>query len=151
MAEVTLKLDELRNHVGEELGTTSWHEVTQTQVNEFADATFDYQWIHTAPERAAASAYGGTIAHGFLTLSLAAWALEQVLEVADATVTINYGLNKVRFPAPLRTGSSVRAHVQLAAVDDVTGGLQATFTMTFERAAGGKPACVAEVLIRYGA
>jgi acyl dehydratase len=151
MAEVTLKLEELRHHVGEELGTTPWHEVTQKQVNEFADATLDYQWIHTDPERAAASPYGGTIAHGFLTLSLAAWALEQVLEVADATVTINYGLNKVRFPAPLRTGSSVRVHVTCEAAEDVTSGLQVTFGMTFERADGGKPACVAEVLIRYGA
>jgi len=150
MAELTMKLDELRHHVGQELGATSWHEVTQTQVNEFADATFDYQWIHTDQERAAASPYGGTIAHGFLTLSLAAWALEQVLEVADASVTVNYGLNKVRFPAPLRTGSSVRAHVVCAAVDDVPGGVQVMFTVTFERADGGKPACVAEVLIRYG-
>jgi len=151
MAEVTFKLDELRHHVGEELGTTPWHEVTQAQVSEFADATLDYQWIHTDPERAAASGYGGTIAHGFLTLSLAAWALEQVLEVADASVTINYGLNKVRFPSPLRTGSSVRGHLRCDAVDDVSGGLQVTFTMTFERSDGGKPACVAEVLIRYGA
>ena len=151
MAVLTLKLDELRHHVGQELGSTPWHEVTQAQVDEFADATFDHQWIHTDPERAAASQYGGTIAHGFLTLSLAAWALEQVLEVADASVTVNYGLNKVRFPAPLPTGSSVRAHVRCDAVDDVPGGLQVTFGVTFERADGGKPACVAEVLIRYGA
>ncbi len=151
MAQVTLKLEELRDHVGEELGATPWHEVTQEQVNEFAEATLDHQWIHTDPERAAASGYGGTIAHGFLTLSLAAWALEDVLEVANATVTINYGLNKVRFPAPLRTGSSVRAHVRCDEVQDVTGGLQVTFGVTFERADGDKPACVAEVLIRYGA
>jgi len=151
MAVLTLKLDELRHHVGEELGTSPWHEVTQAQVNEFAEATLDYQWIHTDPQRAAASQYGGTIAHGFLTLSLAAWALEQVLEVADASVTVNYGLNKVRFPAPLPTGSSVRAHLRCDAVDDVPGGLQVTFTMTFERDGGGKPPCVAEVLIRYGA
>jgi acyl dehydratase len=150
VAEVTLKLEELRHHAGEELGATPWHEVTQEQVNEFAEATFDHQWIHTDPERAAASGYGGTIAHGFLTLSLAAWALEEVLEVADAAVTINYGLNKVRFPAPLRTGSSVRARVRCGEVQDVTGGLQVTFDVTFERADGGKPACVAEVLIRYG-
>jgi len=151
MALVTLKIDELRRQVGQELGATAWHEVTQAQVDEFADATLDFQWIHTDPQLAAASPYGGTIAHGFLTLSLAAWALEQVLEVADATVTINYGLNKVRFPAPLRTGSSVRVLVSCVAVEDVTGGLQATFAMTFERSDGGKPACVAEVLIRYGA
>ena len=151
MAVLTLKIDELRRHVGQELGATPWHEVTQTQVNQFAEATLDHQWIHTDPQRAAASPYGGTIAHGFLTLSLAAWALQQVLEVPDATVTINYGLNKVRFPAPLRTGSSVRALVRCVAVEDVTGGLQVTFAMTFERSDGGKPACIAEVLIRYGA
>jgi acyl dehydratase len=150
MAVLTLKLEELRHHAGQELGSTPWHEVTQAQVDEFADATFDHQWIHTDRERAAASPYGGTIAHGFLTLSLAAWALEQVLEVADASVTVNYGLNKVRFPAPLRTGSSVRAQVRCEAVEDVSGGLQVTFGVTFERADGGKPACVAEVLIRYG-
>jgi acyl dehydratase len=151
VAQVTLKLEELQDRVGEELGTTPWHEVTQEQVNEFAEATFDHQWIHTDPERAMASAYGGTIAHGFLTLSLAAWALEEVLEVANAAVTINYGLNKVRFPAPLPTGSSVRAHVKCDAVQEVAGGLQVTFGVTFERSDGGKPACVAEVLIRYGA
>jgi acyl dehydratase len=151
MAVLTLKIDELRRHVGRELGATRWLEVTQTQVSKFAEATLDYQWIHTDPERAAASPYGGTIAHGFLTLSLAAWALEQVLEVPDATVTLNYGLNKVRFPAPLRTGSSVRAVVKCDAVQDVTGGLQVTFAVTFERADGGKPACTAEVLVRYGA
>ena len=151
MAVLTLKLDELRHHAGQELGASPWHEVTQAQVDQFADATLDHQWIHTDPQRAAASPYGGTIAHGFLTVSLAAWALEQVLEIADASVTINYGLNKVRFPAPLRTGSSVRAHLKCEAVDEVAGGLQATFTMTFESSDGGKPACVAEVLIRYGA
>jgi acyl dehydratase len=151
MAILTLKIDELRRHVGRELGATPWLEVTQTQVSKFAEATLDYQWIHTDPERAAASPYGGTIAHGFLTLSLAAWALQQVLEVPDATVALNYGLNKVRFPAPLRTGSSVRAVVKCDAVQDVTGGLQVTFAVTFERADGGKPACTAEVLVRYGA
>ena len=151
MAVLSLKIDELRRHAGQELGATPWLEVTQTQVSKFAEATLDYQWIHTDPERAAASPYGGTIAHGFLTLSLAAWALQQVLEVPDATVTLNYGLNKVRFPAPLRTGSSVRALVRCVAVEDVTGGLQATLAMTFERSDGGKPACTAEVLVRYGA
>ena len=145
MALVTLKIDELRRQVGQELGATAWHEVTQAQVDEFADATLDFQWIHTDPQLAAASPYGGTIAHGFLTLSLAAWALEQVLEVADATVTINYGLNKVRFPAPLRTAAACREPlhdtlVKCDAVEDVTGGLQATFAMTFERADGGRPA-----------
>ena len=150
MAVLTLKIDELRRHAGRELAATPWLEVTQAQVSQFADATLDHQWIHTDPERAAASPYGGTIAHGFLTLSLAAWALQQVLEVPDATVTLNYGLNKVRFPAPLRTGSSVRGVVKCDAVQDVAGGVQVTFAVTFERADGGKPACIAEVLVRYG-
>ena len=142
----------LGEFTGREIGVSGWIAVDQRRIDEFADCTGDRQWIHVDVERARReSPYGGTIAHGFLTLSLAAWALEEVLEVADATVTINYGLNKVRFPAPLRTGSSVRALVRCVAVEDVTGGLQATFAMTFERAEGGKPACTAEVLIRYGA
>jgi acyl dehydratase len=151
MAALTLKPDELRNHVGERLGTSAWHEVTQAQVGLFADATGDHQWIHLDPERAASGPFGGTVAHGFLTLSLAPMLLDEVLEVTDASVTINYGLNKVRFPAPLPVGSRVRADVRCAAVEEVPGGLQATFAVTFEREGGGKPVCVAELLFRYGA
>jgi acyl dehydratase len=151
MAELTLKRDELRSYVGERLGASAWHEVTQVQVGLFADATGDHQWIHIDPERAASGPFGGTVAHGFLTLSLAPMLVQEVLEVADAPVTINYGLNKVRFPAPLPVGSRVRADVRCAAVDDVPGGLQATFTVTFEREGGSKPVCVAELLLRYGA
>jgi acyl dehydratase len=151
MAERTFKLDELRNHVGERLGTSAWHEVTQEQVNLFADATGDHQWIHVDPARAAAGPFGGTIAHGFLTLSLAPVLVQQVLEVADASITINYGLNKVRFPAAVPVGSRVRAEVSCVAVEDVSGGLQGTFAVTFEREGGTKPVCVAELLLRYGA
>jgi acyl dehydratase len=151
MAEITLKRDELRGHAGSHLGTSPWHEVTQEQVGLFADATGDHQWIHVDPERAAAGPFGGTIAHGFLTLSLAPLVVQEVLEVADASIVINYGLNKVRFPAPVPVGSRVRADVTCAAVADVTGGLQATFTVTFEREGGTKPVCVAELLLRYGA
>ena len=151
MAELTLKLDDLHNHVGERLGASAWHEVTQEQVSMFADATGDHQWIHLDQERAAAGPFGGTIAHGFLTLSLAPMLVHEVFEVADAGVTINYGLNRVRFPAPLPVGSRVRADVTCAAVDEVPGGLQATFTVTFEREGGGKPVCVADLLLRYGA
>jgi acyl dehydratase len=151
MAELTLKLDDLPNHVGERLGASSWHEVTQEQVNLFADATGDHQWIHVDPERAAAGPFGGTIAHGFLTVSLAPLLVQEVLEVADASITINYGLNKVRFPAPVPVGSRIRAVVGCAAVDDVPGGRQATFTVTFEREGSTKPVCVAELLLRYGA
>jgi acyl dehydratase len=150
MAELTLKLGELRNHVGERLGASAWHEVTQEQVSMFADATGDHQWIHLDQERAAAGPFGGTIAHGFLTLSLAPMLVHEVFEVADAGITINYGLNRVRFPAPLPVGSRVRADVTCAAVEEVSGGLQATFAVTFEREGGTKPVCVAELLLRYG-
>jgi len=151
MAGLTLKLDELRNHVGERLGASTWHEVTQEQVSMFADATGDHQWIHLDQERAAAGPFGGTIAHGFLTLSLAPMLVNEVFEVADAGITINYGLNRVRFPAPLPVGSRVRADVTCAAVEEVPGGLQAAFAVTFEREGGTKPVCVAELLLRYGA
>jgi acyl dehydratase len=137
MAEQTLKRDELRGHVGQRLGASSWHEVTQEQVGMFADATGDHQWIHTDPERAAAGPFGGPLAHGFLTLSLAPMLVAEVLEVSDASVTINYGLNRVRFPAPLPVGSRVRADVRCAAVEDVPGGQQVTFTVTFEREGSG--------------
>ena len=151
MAERTLKREELRGYVGQRLGASAWHEVTQQQVGLFADATGDHQWIHVDPARAAAGPFGGTVAHGFLTLSLAPLLVAEVLEGADASVTINYGLNRVRFPAPLPVGSRVRADVTCAAVDDVPGGLQATFTVAFEREGGGKPVCVADLLLRYGA
>jgi acyl dehydratase len=151
MAEVTLKLEELGDHVGERLGASAWHEVTQEQVAMFADATGDHQWIHLDQERAAAGPFGGTIAHGFLTLSLGPMLVHEVFEVADASMGINYGLNRVRFPAPLPVGSRVRADVTLATVDEVPGGLQATLAVTFEREGGAKPVCVAEWLVRYGA
>ncbi len=151
MAELTLKRDELRNYVGERLGVSAWHEVTQAQVGLFADATGDHQWIHVDPERAAKGPFGGTVAHGFLTLSLAPVLVWEVLNVADASITINYGLNKVRFPAPLPVGSRVRADVRCDKVEDVTGGLQGTFTVTFEREGGSKPVCIAELLLRFGA
>jgi acyl dehydratase len=151
MALLSLKLDELHNHVGQHLGTGPWHEVTQEQVGLFADATGDHQWIHLDAERAKSGPFGGAIAHGFLTLALAPLLVQEVVEVADASVVINYGLNKVRFPAPVPVGSRVRADVSCVAVDHVSGGQQATYAVTFEREGGTKPACVAELLLRYGA
>jgi acyl dehydratase len=151
MAALNLTRDELPKHVGERLGGSAWHEVTQAQVGLFADATGDHQWIHLDPERAAAGPFGGTVAHGFLTLSLAPMLVAEVLEVTDASVTINYGLNKVRFPAPMPVGDRVRADVRCVAVEEVPGGLQATLAVTFEREGGAKPVCVAEMLLRYGA
>ena len=151
MAELTLKFDELRNYVGERLGASAWHEVTQEQVSMFADATGDHQWIHLDQERAAAGPFGGTIAHGFLTLSLGPMLVSEVLKVAGAGMSINYGLNRVRFPAPLPVGSRVRADVTCGAVDEVPGGLQVVLAVTFEAEGGGKPVCVAEWVVRYGA
>jgi acyl dehydratase len=150
MAALTLTLDELRTRAGQQLGTSDWHEITQEQVNLFADATGDHQWIHVDPERAKAGPFGQTIAHGYLTLSLASVMIWEVLQVSDATVTINYGLNKVRFPAPLPVGGRVRADIACVSVEEVRGGVQVALALTFESEGGGKPACVAEALFRYG-
>ena len=141
----------IADFVGKELGVSDWITIDQRRIDDFAACTGDHQWIHVDPARAAAGPFGRTVAHGFLTLSLAPVLVQEVLEVADASVTINYGLNKVRFPAPMPVGSRVRANVTCAAVDEVQGGLQATYTVTFECEGESKPVCVAELLLRYGA
>jgi acyl dehydratase len=152
MSTTTTTLAELPSFVGEELGTSDWIEVTQERVNLFADATGDHQWIHVDVERAnRESPFGGPIAHGYLTLSLLIPMWSQVLVVTDVAMAVNYGLNKVRFPAPLPVGSRVRMRATLTQVDDVPGGVQFTVTQTFEREGGDKPVCVAESLSRvYG-
>jgi acyl dehydratase len=139
----------LREHVGTRLGPTDWREVTQDQVDLFAEATEDHQWIHVDPERAAASPFGGTIAHGYLTLSLVAPMMRELLLVEGVSWGINYGLDRVRFPAPLPVGSRIRASAELAEVKEVAGGVQSKFVVTFEVEGGQKPACVAEVLVRH--
>ena len=144
-------IEALKDEVGKELGVSEWVAVDQAMIDRFAEATGDFQWIHVDVARAKASPFGGTIAHGFLTLSLAPMLVAEVFEVADAGIKINYGLNRVRFPAPLPVGSRVRADVTCAAVEEVPGGLQGTFAVTFEREGGTKPVCVAELLLRYGA
>ena len=149
MAQLTLTIEELRKRADEHLGASEWHEVTQEQVNLFADATGDDQWIHVDPERANSGPFGRTIAHGYLTLSLGPMLLWEVLEVTDASLVVNYGLNKLRFPAPLPVGDKVRALLDLTSVEDVRGGHQATIAVTFEREGGEKPVCVAELLYRY--
>jgi acyl dehydratase len=150
MALLSLTVDELRARAGQHLGTSSWHEVTQEQVNLFADATGDHQFIHVDPERAKTGPFGQTVAHGYLTLSMASMLVWEVVEVTDATVTINYGLNRVRFPAPLPVGGRVRADVTCAAIEEVRGGVQVTLAITFEHEGGAKPVCVAESLLRFG-
>ena len=141
-------LDELRRAEGQTLGTTEWHEVTQDAIDAFADVTGDHQWIHVDPERARDTPFGGTIAHGYYTLSLASRFLEELLRVDGVAMMINYGLNKVRFPSPLPVGDRVRMRLRLTAVDDVEGGAQLTSELTFEREGGEKPVCVAESLSR---
>ena len=152
MSSTTTTIAELPSLKGEELGTSDWFEVTQDRVNLFADATGDHQWIHIDVERAKAeSPFGGPIAHGYLTLSLLVPLVSQTYTISDAKMGVNYGLNKVRFPAPVPVGSKVRAHVTLKDVEEVAGGLQNTFAVTIEREGGDKPVCIAEWVTRvYG-
>lgn len=140
--------DSLRAAAGEEIGVGSWIEVTQDRIDTFAEATNDHQWIHIDPERAASGPFGGTIAHGYLTLSLlSAWIME-VSEVAGTTMAVNYGLNRVRWPAPVPVGSRVRGRVVLAEVEEIEGGVQVAWQVTVEREGGDRPVCVAENLNR---
>ena len=136
--------DELLAAAGEQLGTSDWMTIDQQRVNAFADATGDRQWIHVDPQRAADGPFGTTIAHGFLSLSLLPYLIFQTYRVEGAAMTINYGVNKVRFPAPVPVGSTVRAQVELAEAAAVTGGVQLVFRATMEIEGGAKPGCVAD-------
>ena len=143
--------EELKSKVGEELGVSEWHEVTQERVNAFAESTEDFQWIHVDEERAKDTPFGGTIAHGLYTLSLGPKFSYAMFSLEGFTFGINYGYDKVRFPAPVPVGSRVRMRATLSKVDEVPGGLQFTVTQTFEIEGSEKPACVAESLARvYG-
>jgi acyl dehydratase len=143
-------LDALKELVGRELGVTDWTVVTQEQINQFAEATGDHQWIHLDRERAEReSPYETTIAHGFLTLSLLSQFIKQVIELRGLRMAINYGLNRVRFPSAVRSGSKVRARVTLQAIRDLPEGVEATWLVTIEAEGGEKPACVAEWVTRY--
>jgi acyl dehydratase len=141
-------LDELRRAEGEVLGTSDWHEVTQDDIDTFAEVTGDRQWIHVDRERARESAIGGTIAHGYYTLSLAPRFSEQIMRLDGFALAVNYGLNKVRFPAPLPVGDRVRMTARLDSLEDIPGGAQLVMQLTFERDGGDKPVCVAESLAR---
>jgi acyl dehydratase len=145
----TTTIAELPGLKGTELGTSDWFEVTQERVNTFADATGDHQWIHVDVERAKKeSPFGGPVVHGFLTLSLIVPLVSQTYTVTDAKMGVNYGLNKVRFPAPVPVGSKVRARVTLKDVEEVAGGLQNILAVTIEREGGDKPVCIAEWVTR---
>ncbi|MFE5732678.1 MaoC family dehydratase [Streptomyces sp. NPDC056528] len=141
--------EELRAGVGEQLGYSDWLEVDQKRIDLFAEATGDHQWIHVDPERAAAGPFGTTIAHGYLTLSLLPVFVPQVLAVEGVRMGINYGTEKVRFPAPVPVGSRLRATAVLARVEEVAGGVQVTAAVTVEREGSEKPVCVAESVSRY--
>jgi acyl dehydratase len=141
-------LAELTDLVGSDLGTSSWIEVGQARINLFADATDDHQWIHTDPERAKDGPFGQTIAHGYLTLSLLIPLWSQLLEVREARTKVNYGLGKVRFPAPVPAGSRVRLQATLAAVEPVAGGVQITVDASIECEGVAKPVCVAQPIFR---
>ncbi len=135
--------------VGKHLGYSKWHTVDQSQINLFADATGDHQWIHVDPERAKGGPFGTTIAHGYLTLSLAPVLLGEVLSVTGTSMGINYGCNKVRFPSPVPVDSKVRMGVTIAEVEAVSGGVQVVLDLSIETEGSSKPSCAATVVYRY--
>ena len=141
-------LDDVRGAVGQQLGVSDWHLITQEQVNLFADATGDHQWIHVDPERAAAGPFGAPIAHGFLTLSMVPMLLWQVFTIEGVSMMVNYGLNKVRFPSPMKVGSRMRGRFTLLGVERHPDCVQSTWKMTVEQEGSDKPVCVAESVLR---
>ena len=150
MTTTVTGLDELTALAGTDLGRTGWVEVTQERVNTFADGTGDHQWIHVDRVRAAAGPFGGTIAHGYLTLSMVIPLFAELLQVSGVSMGINYGLNKVRFPAPVPVGSKIRLTARLAAVEPAgPNAVQVTADFTVEADGGAKPACVAQAIYRY--
>lgn len=145
-----IPLDELPSYVGKEIGVSEWHEMSQETINAFADATGDHQWIHVDVERAKReSPFGGPIAHGFLTLSLTPQLVWEVYTVDGVKMGVNYGVNKVRFPAPVPAGSRIRARVALVDLQEIEGGAQGITQVTFEREGHDKPVCVAETVSRW--
>jgi acyl dehydratase len=140
---------DLKASVGQDIGVSDWQEIPQSQIDLFAKATGDDQWIHVDPERAKAGPYGATIAHGYLTLSLLAPLMKSTYRIEGATMAVNYGLNKVRFAAPVRVGSRVRVRVSLTSVDDIPNGVQSVWSAIIELEGSEKPACVAEPVTRH--
>ena len=139
--------EELEQATGDDLGSSEWVTIDQRRVNQFADATGDHQWIHVDVERAKTGPFGGTIAHGYLTLSLVPWLGSQVFKLATPGAKLNYGVNKVRFPNPVKVGSRIRCHVKIATVTDIPKGKQLTVNHVIEIEGEDKPACVAETVV----
>ena len=149
---MTTEFDEpkaLLDSVGADLGTTDWITITQDQINAFADATLDNQWIHVDTERAKAGPFGAPIAHGYLTMSLAAYFGGQLIRVSGISMGINYGADKVRFPSPVPVGSKLRGRGELLDAKEVPGGVQTTVRITIEREGGDKPAAIVDAISRY--
>ncbi|MEU6408147.1 MaoC family dehydratase [Microbispora sp. NPDC046933] len=143
-------LDEIKALAGKDLGHSGWLEISQERVNTFADATDDHQWIHIDPDRAADGPFGGTIAHGYLTLSLVIPLFNELLHIQGVKMSINYGLDKVRFPSPVKVGARIRLGATVASVEDVPGdGVQMSLDFTVEIEGAGKPACVARAIYRH--
>ena len=149
MATVVNGLDELKTKVGETLGVSETVTITQEQVNRFADATGDHQWIHVDPERARSGPFGTTIAHGYLTLALGPYFLPTMWSVEGFSMGVNYGCERVRFPAPVPVGSRVRCGATVDSVEAISGGASVTLTLTIEVDGAPKPSCVAQVVYRY--
>jgi acyl dehydratase len=140
-------VEEIESAIGEEVGVTDWVEIDQDRVNTFAKATDDFQWIHVDQERADAGPFGGTIAHGYLTLSLIPWLGSQIFSLDTPGAKLNYGVNKVRFPNPLKVGSRIRARAKVNGVQELPAGRQLTMGFTIEIENEDKPACVAETVV----
>ena len=142
-------IDELRAKVGTSLGTSRWVEIDQESIDSFAKLTGDTLWLHVDPELAAKGRFGGTIGHGFMTLSLATALLWDVATVEGYSLVLNYGLNRVRFPAPVPVGSRLRAHVDVAAMRELAGGVEVVYHLEYEIEGGSKPPCVADLIFHY--
>jgi acyl dehydratase len=149
VTQAVLDLSDMAAHAGQALGQTSWRLVTQDDVDTFAGLTGDDQWIHVDPERAKVGPFGTTIAHGYFTLSLSTIFLDEVVTIQGANVVLNYGSNRVRFPSPVPVGSRIRASVELPTVEDIPGGVQATYRLVYEVEGQPKPGCVADIVYRY--
>ena len=149
MTTTVKRPEDLLDLVGTELGTSDWVEIDQARIDLFADATDDHQWIHVDPDRAADGPFGTTIAHGYLTLSLLIPMIEQIVTITDKTSSINYGLDKVRFPAPVPVNAKVRTRATLADATQIPGGVQIVLDCVIETTGGDRPVCVARVIHRH--
>jgi len=150
MSKANLTVRSLESRVGQECGVSPWVEISQARIDQFAEATGDFQWIHVDPERAKSSPFGGTIAHGFLTLSMLPKLTESTFEFSDRKMGVNYGLNKVRFTSPVPAGARIRGRFTLAKYEKIDGnGVQTTWSVTIEREGGEKPVCIAETIARH--